>query len=98
MTEPSVMICFYIWAVLSHQEASGTIAGKECPPLKFITILKTTKIGNPADTIFPMFHRIDLFVSVVLVSTDEPTNTQQTHTHTITNGVQKPPTNVEVYF
>jgi hypothetical protein len=68
--------------VLRHQEASGTITGKECPLLKFfITMLKTTKIGNPADTIFPKFHRIDLFLSVILVSADEPMNIQQTHTH-----------------
>lgn len=78
MTDPSGMKCFYIWTVLSHWEEYRTIAGKECPPLKFfITMLKTTKIGNPADIIFPKFHRTDLFVSVILVSADEPT-----HTHT----------------
>ena len=71
------MKCIYIWAVLGHREASGTIAGKECPPLKcVITMLITTKIGNPADTIFPKFHRIDIFMSVILVYADESTNVQ----------------------
>jgi hypothetical protein len=91
MTDPSGMKCFYIWTVLSHQEAPGTIAGKECPPLKFfITMLKTTKIGNPAHTIFPKFHRTDLFVSVIVFLQMNP-QTYSKHTHTPPPRVSPPP-------
>jgi len=49
-----------------------------------ISILHTNihvKTGNPANTIFPNFHRNELFVSVTNVPADEPTNIQYTHIH-----------------